>query len=122
MLKYVTEFISQDPEKDVMTFLLTVSKLHWQIDICPTALTTITVRGNQASAIGMLFKRSVKALPDSRRVADGADLGSGYFRGATISAAEGGCMAEVGVATSCAAAGFTAIMGGTPQQILQAAE
>jgi len=32
-------------------------------------------------------------------------------RGATISAAEGGCMAEVGVASSMAAAGFCAVQG-----------
>ncbi|KAK1925700.1 serine dehydratase alpha chain-domain-containing protein [Papiliotrema laurentii] len=74
-LKYVTEFISQDPERDIMTFLLT------------------------ASAIGMLFKR-----------------------GATISAAEGGCMAEVGVACSMAAGGIAACLGAEPEVILQAAE
>ncbi|KAF8920731.1 serine dehydratase alpha chain-domain-containing protein [Mucidula mucida] len=49
VLKYIIEFVSDDPEKSIMTFLLT------------------------ASAIGMLFKR-----------------------GSTISAAEGGCQAEVG--------------------------
>lgn len=69
------EFVSNDPESDILTFLLT------------------------GSAIGMLIKR-----------------------GATISGAEGGCMAEVGSATAMAAAGFTAVCGGTPQQILQAAE
>ena len=52
-----------------------------------------------AAAIGMLFKR-----------------------GATISAAEGGCMAEVGTSCSMAAAAFTACMGGSPEVIEQAAE
>ncbi|KAG6828735.1 hypothetical protein H0H92_006923 [Tricholoma furcatifolium] len=57
-----------------------------------------------ASAVGMLFKR-----------------------GSTISAAEGGCQAEVGVACSMASAGFAACMGGmcgVPifQTVLQAAE
>ncbi|KAM0749299.1 L-serine ammonia-lyase [Meredithblackwellia eburnea MCA 4105] len=75
VLKYVLEFISDSPERDVKTFLLT------------------------AAAVGMLYKR-----------------------GSTISAAEGGCMAEVGVASSMAAAGFAACLGGTPSQILQAAE
>ncbi|GAA5958823.1 hypothetical protein JCM21900_003936 [Sporobolomyces salmonicolor] len=75
VLKYLVEFISDDPDRDIKTFLLT------------------------AAAIGMLYKR-----------------------GATISAAEGGCMAEVGVASSMAAGGFTACMGGSPSQILQAAE
>jgi L-serine deaminase len=75
VLKYMIEFISDDPEKTVKTFLLT------------------------ASAIGMLFKR-----------------------GSTISAAEGGCQAEVGVACSMASAGFAACMGASPETVLQAAE
>ncbi|KAG7558293.1 hypothetical protein FFLO_02763 [Filobasidium floriforme] len=41
---------------------------------------------------------------------------------ATISAAEGGCMAEIGVATSMAAAGLTSCLGGTVKQVLMAAE
>ncbi|PKI83304.1 hypothetical protein MVES_002800 [Malassezia vespertilionis] len=52
-----------------------------------------------AAAIGMLFKR-----------------------GATISAAEGGCMAEVGTSCSMAAAAFAACMGASPEIIEQAAE
>ncbi|KAJ4245014.1 hypothetical protein NW762_014220 [Fusarium torreyae] len=75
VLKYTTEFISDDPERDIPTFLLT------------------------AAAIGMLYKR-----------------------GATISAAEGGCMAEVGVACSMAAGAFAACMGASPETIEQAAE
>ncbi|KAA1468759.1 L-serine ammonia-lyase [Dentipellis sp. KUC8613] len=75
VLKYIVEFVSDDPEKSVKTFLLT------------------------ASAIGMLFKR-----------------------GSTISAAEGGCQAEVGVACSMASAGFAACMGASPETVLQAAE
>lgn len=75
VLKYTIEFVSDDAERDIATFLLT------------------------AAAIGMLYKR-----------------------GATISAAEGGCMAEVGVACSMAAAGFAACMGAPPETIEQAAE
>lgn len=43
-------------------------------------------------------------------------------RGASISAAEGGCMSEIGVSTTMAAAGLTAVRGGTPAQIERAAE
>ncbi|KAG2129074.1 serine dehydratase alpha chain-domain-containing protein [Suillus bovinus] len=75
VLKYVIEFISDDPEKSIKTFLLT------------------------AAAVGMLFKR-----------------------GSTISAAEGGCQAEVGVACAMASAGFAACMGASPETVLQAAE
>lgn len=52
-----------------------------------------------AAAIGMLFKRN-----------------------ASISGAEMGCQGEVGVASSMAAAGLTAALGGTPQQVENAAE
>ncbi|KAG2011473.1 L-serine dehydratase [Coprinopsis cinerea AmutBmut pab1-1] len=75
VLKYILEFVSDDPEKSIKTFLLT------------------------AAAVGMLFKR-----------------------GSTISAAEGGCQAEVGVACSMASAGFAACMGASPETVLQAAE
>lgn len=45
-----------------------------------------------------------------------------YKEGASISAAEMGCMGEVGVACSMAAAGLTAALGGTIGQIENAAE
>lgn len=41
---------------------------------------------------------------------------------ASISGAEAGCQAEVGAASAMAAAGFCAVMGGTPEQIENAAE
>jgi iron-sulfur-dependent L-serine dehydratase single chain form len=75
VLKYIVEFVSDDPERDIPIFLLT------------------------AAAIASLFKR-----------------------GATISAAEGGCMAEVGVACSMAAGAYAACMGAGPETIEQAAE
>ncbi|KAI0731246.1 L-serine ammonia-lyase [Earliella scabrosa] len=49
-------------------------------------------------------------------------IGMLFKRGSTISAAEGGCQAEVGVACSMASAGFAACMGASPETILQAAE
>ncbi|KAI9202814.1 serine dehydratase alpha chain-domain-containing protein [Polychytrium aggregatum] len=51
-----------------------------------------------------------------------AAIGMLYKRGASISAAEMGCQGEVGVACSMAAAAFTAVMGGTAQQVENAAE
>lgn len=49
-------------------------------------------------------------------------MGILYKVGASISAAEMGCMGEVGVACSMAAAGLTAVEGGTNEQIENAAE
>jgi L-serine dehydratase len=49
-------------------------------------------------------------------------MGILYKVGASISAAEMGCMGEVGVACSMAAAGLTAVLGGSVLQIENAAE
>jgi L-serine dehydratase len=50
------------------------------------------------------------------------EIGTLFKKNATISAAMGGCQAEIGVSSAMAAAGLTEIMGGTPAQVLQAAE
>jgi L-serine dehydratase len=49
-------------------------------------------------------------------------IGILYKKNASISGAEVGCQGEVGVACSMAAAGLCAVMGGTPEQIENAAE
>jgi L-serine dehydratase len=51
-----------------------------------------------------------------------SEVGSIFKKGATISAAMGGCQAEVGVSSAMAAAGLTEAMGGTQKQALMAAE
>jgi L-serine dehydratase len=49
-------------------------------------------------------------------------VGMLYKKNASLSAAEMGCQGEVGVACSMAAAGLAAVMGGTNEQIEEAAE
>ena len=51
-----------------------------------------------------------------------AEIGSIFKKGATISAAMGGCQAEIGVSSAMAAAALTECMGGTQRQALMAAE
>ncbi len=51
-----------------------------------------------------------------------AEIGSIFKKGATISAAMGGCQAEIGVSSAMAAAGLTEALGGTQRQVLMAAE
>ena len=51
-----------------------------------------------------------------------AEMGSIFKKGATISAAMGGCQAEIGVSSAMAAAGLTECLGGTQRQVLMAAE
>lgn len=50
------------------------------------------------------------------------EIGSLFKKGATISAAVGGCQAEIGVSSAMAAGGLTQAMGGTAHQVLMAAE
>ena len=50
------------------------------------------------------------------------EIGSLFKKGATISAALGGCQAEIGVSSAMAAGALTELMGGTPAQVLMAAE
>ena len=51
-----------------------------------------------------------------------AEIGSIFKKGATISAAMGGCQAEIGVSSAMAAAGLTEASGGTQRQAMMAAE
>ncbi len=51
-----------------------------------------------------------------------SEIGSLFKKGSTISAAMGGCQAEIGVSSAMAAAGLAECMGGSPQQVLIAAE
>jgi L-serine dehydratase len=51
-----------------------------------------------------------------------SEIGSIFKKGATISAAMGGCQAEIGVSSAMAAAALTEGMGGTQRQAMMAAE
>ena len=50
------------------------------------------------------------------------EIGSLFKTGATISAAMGGCQAEIGVSSAMAAAGLTQVLGGSVDQVLMASE
>ena len=51
-----------------------------------------------------------------------AEIGSIFKKGATLSAAMGGCQAEIGVSSAMAAAGLTECMGGSQKQVMMASE
>ena len=51
-----------------------------------------------------------------------SEIGCVFKKGSTISAAMGGCQAEIGVSSSMAAAALTEALGGTQKQALMAAE
>lgn len=51
-----------------------------------------------------------------------SEIGSIFKKGATLSAAMGGCQAEIGVSSSMAAAALTECLGGSARQCLMASE
>jgi L-serine dehydratase len=69
-----------------------------------------------------IFKRvPVESIERDYLLTAGA-IGTLYKRNASISGAEAGCQGEVGSACSMAAGALAAVLGGTPQQIENAAE
>jgi L-serine dehydratase len=73
----------------------------------------------------MMYARCFKDMNDDKTIAfmlASGEIGSLFKKGATISAAMGGCQAEIGVSSAMAAAGLTQVLGGTPGQVLMAAE
>ncbi len=58
----------------------------------------------------------------SRFLLVAGELGSIFKKGSTISAAMGGCMAEIGVSAAMAAGALTELLGGSPEKVLMAAE
>jgi len=72
------------------------------------------------------YYKSFHAGPDEREIftflLTAGAIGALYKLNASISGAEVGCQGEVGVACSMAAAGLTAVLGGSNEQIENAAE
>lgn len=66
--------------------------------------------------------QEVKETDICRFLLVAGEVGSIFKKNATISAAMGGCQAEIGVSSAMAAAALTECLGGTPSQALQAAE
>ncbi|WP_206484409.1 L-serine ammonia-lyase [Thalassotalea sp. G2M2-11] len=76
-------------------------------------------------AVLCYYNKFIKPVEDEdciRYLLTAAAIGILYKTNATISGAEGGCQAEVGVACSMAAGALTELMGGSPKQVENAAE
>ena len=74
---------------------------------------------------GLRYTPAGRSDPDGTTVAfllTAGAIGSLYKEGASISGAEVGCQGEVGSAASMAAGGLAEILGGTRQQVENAAE
>jgi L-serine dehydratase len=76
-------------------------------------------------AVLMYYRRFVPGADDEgtlRFLLTAGAIGALYKKNASLSGAEVGCQGEVGVACSMAAGGLTEVMGGTPEQVENAAE
>ena len=70
----------------------------------------------------LVFQEQLPEDAALRFLATASIVGSVFKKGATLSAAMGGCQAEIGVSSAMAAAGLTECLGGTQKQVLMAAE
>lgn len=75
-------------------------------------------------AVAAYFRKLHNGTDEDMRIylLTAAAIGALYKENASISGAEVGCQGEVGVAASMAAAGLTAALGGTNEQVEHAAE
>jgi L-serine dehydratase len=76
-------------------------------------------------AVLMYYRRFVPGADEEgtiRFLLTAGAIGALYKKNASLSGAEVGCQGEVGVACSMAAGGLAEVMGGTPEQVENAAE
>ncbi len=112
----------QDTLKWVSTFALAVNEENAAFGRVVTAPTNGAAGVIPAVMMyaACFMGKSDEELVDFMLVA--GEIGSLFKKGATISAAMGGCQAEIGVSSAMAAAGLAQIMGASVGQVLQAAE
>jgi len=91
---------------------------------CMNRIVAFPTAGGAGVVPGVLFSASEQFKAGKRRLLRGlfcaSAVGLVIAEGATLSAAKGGCQAEIGAAVAMASAGLTEMRGGTPQQCLDA--
>ncbi|MDH5826290.1 L-serine ammonia-lyase [Sphingobacterium faecium] len=70
----------------------------------------------------IIFRNKSERQSIYQFLATASEIGSIFKKGATISAAMGGCQAEIGVSSAMAAGALTECLGGTTRQVIMAAE
>lgn len=70
----------------------------------------------------LIFHNAMKDENIRQFILTASEIGSIFKKGATISAAMGGCQAEIGVSSAMAAGALTECLGGSQRQVLMAAE
>ncbi len=110
--------------KWVSCFALSVNEVNAALGRVVTAPTNGSAGVIPAVLMYYLTIENHKAGPEEVKqfLLVAGEIGSIFKKGATISAAMGGCQAEIGVSSAMAAAALCELMGGTPEQVTVAAE
>ena len=111
-LDWVTAFALAVNEENACFGRVVTAPTNGAAGVVPAVLAYDVVFGKEPSS----FERIVRFLLTA------SEVGCLFKKGATISAAMGGCQAEIGVSSAMAAAALTEVNGGSPSQALMAAE
>jgi len=110
---------------DVLSRAMTYAMAVLEVNASMGLIVAAPTAGSAGVVPGVLLAlQEVHQLPDSALLDALFNAGAvGYLamRNATVAGAVGGCQAEVGVAAAMAASAAVELMGGTPQQCLDAA-
>jgi L-serine dehydratase len=110
--------------KWVSAFALAVNEVNAAMGRVVTAPTNGSAGVIPAVLMYYLVIENKAATPEQIRqfLLVASEIGSIFKKGATISAAMGGCQAEIGVSSAMAAAALCELLGGSPGQVMVAAE
>jgi L-serine dehydratase len=112
ILKWVSCFALAVNEVNASLGRVVTAPTNGSAGVIPAVLMYYLVIENHEAGFGEIKKFLLVA----------GEIGSLFKKGATISAAMGGCQAEIGVSSAMAAGALTELLGGTPEQVLMAAE
>ncbi len=120
-LKRMGQMMTNKVGLRAMAYALAVSEQN----ACMGRIVAFPTAGGAGVVPGVLFSCAEHFKAGKRRLLHGmftaSAIGLIIAEGATLSAAKGGCQAEVGAGVAMAAAGLTEMRGGTPQQCFDAA-
>ena len=112
ILKWVSCFALGVNEVNASLGRVVTAPTNGSAGVIPAVLMYYLVIENHQAGFGQIQKFLLVA----------GEIGSIFKKGATISAAMGGCQAEIGVSSAMAAGALTELLGGSPEQVLIAAE
>lgn len=120
-LKKLTQMMGSKVTVRAMAYATAVNEQN----SCMGRIVAFPTAGGSGVIPGTLFSSAEHFKAGKRRLLNGlftaSAVGLIIAEGATLSAAKGGCQAEVGAGVAMAAAGLTEMRGGTPEQCFDAA-